>query len=255
MLKVDGIRVGYGARTVLDGVSFELAAGECVAILGANGAGKTTLLRALAGLVNLASGSIALQGRLLRQLRRRELARHLAYVAQESVLLFSFRVLEVVLMGRYARRPFAPFETREDLQAARTALEAVSLWELRGRRFDELSGGERRRVFLAQALCQEAELLLLDEPTASLDVRHAHAFWETLRAQQRQRRLSVLVATHDLDAAAHVCERALLIADARVAGTGPTLDVLASAACAEAFGMHLHIGRVPGSGRPFCVPA
>lgn len=260
MLSATSLRLGYEDRVVLRDVSIDVAAGDAVALLGPNGAGKTTLLRALAGLISPLSGEARVDGRPVGFWRRRDLARRVAYVPQETSLLFPFRVSEVVLMGRYAHRKhgFATFETAEDLRALRVALEQVDLWDRRQRRFDELSGGERRRVLLAQALCQEAACVLLDEPTDSLDAAHVQALLGVLEEQRKgtnkTRALTVLVATHDLSLAARLCSRAYLLGDGEIAAQGPTLEVLSSPVMERVFSCAFFLGRVPATGRPFCVP-
>ena len=170
VLKADDIVAGYGAVEVLRGVSMDLHAGEMLAVVGPNGAGKSTLLKVIGGTLPRMRGEVALFGRPLDSYNRRSLAKLVATVAQENSIAFQFSVLEVVLMGRAPHLGTFHFETRRDLEIAHSALAHFDLLALARRHIHELSGGERKRVFLARALAQEAKIALLDEPTAFLDV-------------------------------------------------------------------------------------
>ncbi|HYR79752.1 MAG TPA: ABC transporter ATP-binding protein, partial [Candidatus Dormibacteraeota bacterium] len=171
-MRASAVRAGYTSVSVLHGVSLEVAAGEMLAIVGPNGAGKSTLLKVLGGSMRSTAGSVELFGRSLESLERRELARTVASVGQENVVAFRFTVLEIVLMGRAPHLGAFRFESRHDLEIAISALERFDLAHLAGRHVQELSGGERKRVFLARALAQEPRIALLDEPTAFLDLKH-----------------------------------------------------------------------------------
>ena len=252
MLVLEGVSFFFGTRRVLDDVSLTVGAGELVCVVGPNGAGKTTLLRVAGGLAR-AAGRVSLADLDPRARPRRELARQLAYLAQEYTVVFPFTVAEVVLMGRYPHRSGLVLESEGDLQVARAAMERCDVLGLADRRFDELSGGERRRVLLAQAFCQAARLVLLDEPTASLDPLHALAVFRIL-AEEKANGQAALVVTHDLNLAARFADRLLVLDGGRVVGAGAPLEVLASPAAARAFGVPLHVGRLPGGGA-FVVPS
>ncbi len=253
LVSAQDVRVGYGPHEVLRGVSLTLAAGELIAILGPNGAGKTTLLRAIAGLVTPTAGRVRCFELDPARAPRRELARRLAYLPQRYDVAFPFTVGEIVVMGRYARRRGPGLETAEDLAAARAAMVRCDVAALEDRRFDAISGGEQRRALLAQALCQAAELLLLDEPTAALDPAHARALFTALGAECA-RGAAAVVVTHDLNAAVRYATRVIVLADGAIVGDGPPAEVLASAAVARAFEVELHVGVLPGGAR-FAVPA
>ena len=252
-LALQDISVGLGGRDVVSNVSVEVGEGELVVIVGPNGAGKTTLLRAIAGLVPARTGSVRVMGHDPSDAKRRLIARDLAYLPQQYDLAFPFAVEEVVLLGRYARQRGLGLASEEDLAAARAAMKATDVEALATRRFDELSGGEARRVIIAQALCQGAKCLLLDEPTAGLDPAHARAVFEMLRAQCDGGTTAVVV-THDLDLALRFGGTMWLIADGRLAARGAPADVLTGAATQKAFGVTIHVGELP-SGARFAVPA
>jgi iron complex transport system ATP-binding protein len=252
-LQLTDVDVALGRRAVVRGVSAGVAQGELVVIVGPNGAGKTTLLRAMAGLVETKAGTLRCMGNDPARASRRVIARDLAYLPQQYELAFPFIVEEVVLLGRYANQRGLGMPSEVDLAAARDAMKVCDVEHLATRRFDELSGGEARRVILAQAVCQGARCLLLDEPTAGLDPAHARAVFEMLRAQCESGRAAVVV-THDLDLALRHGGVMWLIADGRLAARGTPADVLASAATRAAFELDIHVGDLPNGSR-FAVPA
>jgi len=247
-LKAHDLAAGYGERPVLDGVSLEVAAGEMLAILGPNGAGKSTLLRVLGGSLRPWRGSIELFGRPLGEFDRRALARKLASVRQESSAAFPFTVLEVVLMGRAPHLGPIHFEGKRDLAIARAALEHFGLLELAGRYIQELSGGERRRVFIARALAQEPEVALLDEPTAFLDLKHVGEIFAMLRQLRAERGMAVVATFHDLNVAAQYADRVLLLKDGVTVGCGPPEEVLTAENLRHVYEAEVYIGRNPVTG-------
>jgi iron complex transport system ATP-binding protein len=251
-LELVDVGVTLGKRDVIRGVSANVEPGELVVVVGPNGAGKTTLLRALAGLAPVRTGVVRIMGRDAARTPRRVIARELAYLPQQYDLAFPFAVEEVVLLGRYAQQRGLGLASAADLEAARAAMAACDVTELAARRFDELSGGEARRVIVAQALCQGARCLLLDEPTAGLDPKHARTLFEVVREQCDAGAAAVLV-THDLDLALRYGGVMWLIAGGRLAARGAPADVLGAAATREAFGLPIHVGALP-SGTRFAVP-
>jgi iron complex transport system ATP-binding protein len=251
-LELAHVTVSLGRRDVVRNASCALEPGELVVIVGPNGAGKTTLLRAIAGLLPVRHGSVRVMGHDPARAPRAVIARELAYLPQQYELAFPFAVEEVVLLGRYARQRGLGLASEDDLAAARDAMAACDVSELATRRFDELSGGEARRVLMAQALCQGARCLLLDEPTAGLDPAHARAVFTMLRSHC-QRGAAAIVVTHDLDLALRYGATMWLVAGGALAATGAPAEVLASAPTREAFGLAIHVGALP-SGEPFAVP-
>ncbi|MCK6482329.1 MAG: ABC transporter ATP-binding protein [Planctomycetes bacterium] len=252
-LRFEGATLGYGPCPVLRAVDLAVREGELVGVLGPNGSGKTTLVRGATRVVEPAEGAVTLLGRPLGLYDRRELARSVAVVPQEGTPLFPFTVLETVLMGRAPwLRPFA-FEGEEDLRAAREALAAVGAADLALRDLAELSGGERQRVVVARALAQGTRVLLADEPTAHLDLRHGVAIFSLLRRLSRERGLAALVVTHDVNLAAIHCDRLVLLSRGAVAAEGTPREVLRADLLAEAYGTPVHVQERP-DGSPFVVP-
>jgi len=254
MLELAGVMFAYGDRPVLRDVSLTVARGEIVGVVGQSGGGKSTLLRLCAGLLEPGGGSVRVAGVDPRHSARVALARRVAYLPQEHALGFPFTVAEVVLMGRYPHRGSLSLESSDDLRIAEEAMRRCDVAQLAGRRFHELSGGERRRALLAQAFCQAAELVLLDEPTASLDPAHALAVFAALEAARSERHAAIVVVTHDLNLAARFCERVLLVDGGGIAAQGAPRQLFASPAAARAFGVPLHVGELPAGGA-FVVPA
>jgi iron complex transport system ATP-binding protein len=233
-----------GGPSVVNGVTLAIERGELVGLLGPNGSGKTTMLKLLGGMLRPRHGSIAFEGRRLADWPRREAARKIAYVPQETHAPFDFSVMEIVLMGRFPHLgPFA-LEGPGDLEVAQQALEATGMSAFASRMFHTLSGGEKQRVVIASALAQEPELLLLDEPTASLDVGHQLEVQQLLTRLNAGGGVAMVLSTHDLNFAASLCRRLILVRDGRVLASGPTEDVLTPAAVRALYGVdadvHMH---------------
>jgi iron complex transport system ATP-binding protein len=242
------------AHLTLDRVTLEVRPGSIVGLLGPNGAGKTTLLRILAGMLRPLAGTVTIEGTPLDALGRRALARRIAVVPQETRAAFDFTVLEIVLMGRYAH--LGPFELEgiSDLEIAREALAATGADQLAKRRFETLSGGEKQRVIIASALAQSPELLLLDEPTASLDLAYQLDVGALLRRLNRLRGTTMVLSTHDLNLAAAVCDDVVLLRAGRVIGGGPVNDMLTSESIRSTYGVEAEVRFHPEAGRLSVVP-
>jgi iron complex transport system ATP-binding protein len=242
------LTAGYGDRPVLHNVSLEVRAGEMVAIVGPNGAGKSTLLKILGGALTPWSGTVEVEGRPLGDYDRRALARRLALVA------FRFTVLEIVLMGRAPHLGAFHFETRHDLEIAHAALDRFDLLGLARRPIQELSGGERKRVFLARALAQAPHVALLDEPTAFLDLKHVAEIFARFRELRIERAMAVVATLHDLNAAALHADRVLLMKDGAVAGYGTPEAVFTAGNLRAVYETEVHVGRNPATGAISVLP-
>ena len=238
LIEAKGLRVSFGAgqrEDVLRGVDFAAEAGQVAGICGPNGAGKSTLLRALAGFLKPQAGEVLLSGRPLVGFSMRERARAFAYMHQESHLPFAFTVREVVKMGRYPHRARWAAPGAADKKAVAAAMERTGCAQLAGQPYAQLSGGERQRVMLARALCQDTRLLLLDEPTASLDLHFAGQLYQLARDHAAQGGAAVLVM-HDLRAAALACSHLFLLHQGLVVAAGPPRQVLTSQNLQTAYG-------------------
>ena len=249
MLSAQDISVSFGRRQVIDGVSLELREGEIIALLGPNGAGKTTLLRSLNGTVPIDRGKIRLDDASIGKLSRREIAKRIAVVAQENETKFPITVMEFVLAARFAAGAAFGWETADDISAAIRALRLCDLGEFGDRFMNDLSGGERQRVVLARALAAETDVLLLDEPTANLDLAHQALMFNLVRDRCRNAGAAAIVITHDLNLAAEFADRVLLLTNGNVVGAGTPADVLTMANLEKVYDVHVLLDQNPASGK------
>ncbi|MBX3275350.1 MAG: ABC transporter ATP-binding protein [Sandaracinaceae bacterium] len=238
MIEARALEVVRDGRRVLDGVALDAADSEVTAILGPNGAGKSTLLCALAGLLPVASGAVRIDGAPLATLDPRERARRIAYVPQKTELRAALGVETVVSHGRYAHTGGLGRPSPRDLRAIEGAMQRADVAALRGRRFDRLSTGEQRRVLIARALATEARTILLDEPAAALDVRHALELYALL-GELAGEGLCLVVVLHGLDEARRFTHRATLLVGGRVAAAGPTSEVVTAPHVRDVYGVEL----------------
>jgi len=250
-IEARGVAVELGGAPVLRGVDIAVEVGEWVTVIGPNGAGKSTLLRAVAGLLPVA-GSLSLLGTPTSRLRRRERARVVAMVAQSPVVPAGFTVLDYVLLGRTPYVKPLGRESARDLAAVWAALGRLDLQRFAHRPLETLSGGERQRVFLARAIAQAAPVLLLDEPTTSLDIGHQQEVLELVDALRRDGGLTVLATMHDLTIAGEYAERLVLLADGRVEAAGPPREVLTEHLLAAHYRARVRI--IDGDRGPLVVP-
>ena len=246
------VRYRGQSREALSGASLELASGELVAVVGPNGCGKTSLLRALLGTVPILEGSVVLGGKPLQEWRRAEIARLVALVPQREETAFSWRVEEMVEFGRYVWRGPLGALTADDQRAVEAAIVRCDLESLRDRRVETLSGGEWQRVRVARALAQEAPVLFLDEPTASLDLGHEMELLELVRGLVSSGP-AALVVTHQLNLAARFAHRILLLSEGRMVASGTPDEVIQAEVLSRVFRWPVAVGVSP-EGRPQVVP-
>lgn len=258
ILSVHDVTFGYGrtpeVRPVLAHVSLDIEPGSVVGVLGPNGSGKTTLLRIMSGVLAPRTGSVSLEGRPLAALSRRDIARRIAVVPQETRATFDYTTLEMVLMGRYPH--LGPFELEGagDLDIARRAMRATGTQSLEHRLFATLSGGEKQRVVIASALAQASDVLLLDEPTAALDLRYQFEVVSVLKTLNAEQGTTIVMSTHDLNLAASLCHRVILLKDGRVLAAGPTSDTLTAAHIRALYDVEADVRFHEGAGHLTVVP-
>src|ERR1043166_3306625 len=256
MLEARNVTLKYDERVAVADVSLTVAAGEGTAIIGPNGAGKSTLLRALNGQLRRASGAILLDGEPIEKLSRRSISRRIAVVAQEAELRFPVTVLEFVLGGRFAWATNAGWgwETDHDLQIAGAVLRETQMSELSGRLMNELSGGERQRALMARALATEAPILLLDEPTANLDLSHQATLLALVRNRCDRNEAAALVVTHDINLAAQFADHLLLMKEGRAVYSGTPEQVLQPQVLQDVFEVTVLVDAHPVTGGPRVTP-
>jgi iron complex transport system ATP-binding protein len=255
LLEARGLRYRHpgGSRDALAGASISVASGEVVAAIGPNAAGKSTLARLCCGLLAPQQGAISLQGTPLAQLTRRERARRVAFLPQNPPHDLSFTAREVALMGRAPHLGLWSLEGPHDLESARAALEEFDAEDLADRPVSQLSGGERQRVFLARAFAQEAALLVLDEPTAALDLAHQVLLVNALRRKARDGGGALLVL-HDLALAGAACDRLSLLDRGQVIAEGTPAEVLRPEVLSPVYGTAVDVVPNPGTGQPLVAP-
>jgi len=253
LLEARGLVASYGATPALDGLDAAVAAGEIVALLGENGSGKSTFLKVIARILEPSAGVLLLGGRPLSSMPRRETARRIAYVPQSVDLVFPIRSIDLVLQARAPHGRSFSADTPEDRRLALEAMRACDVEQLAMRDASALSGGEKRRVFLARALAQQAEIWLLDEPTSGLDPRHRLEFLETLSRVHRDRATTVLFVTHEIDLAGQLADRVILLRAGRSLAQGPPAQAMTPETLRDTFSIEARV-EIDSDGRRTFLP-
>jgi iron complex transport system ATP-binding protein len=240
----------FGGRPVLDRVSLTIAAGDFFVIIGPNGSGKTTLMKLMCSILNTGPGRIAIFGKDIRSYSHRLLARTIAYVPQALEVSFPFTVQEAVLLGRTPHQNVLGIPRAADLDAARRAMATTGVEHLADRKLDQLSGGERQRASIARALCQGPDILLLDEPTASLDLSHQLRLMDLMETLKQEKTVTVVMVSHDVNLAAMYADRLLLLSNGKIAELGSPANVLTPRNLEAAYGCRLMVDESPFGGVP-----
>ncbi len=254
-LELKGVSKDFGPGAFrLEAIDLSIDRGEVFGIIGPNGSGKTTLLRAMAGLLTPDSGTVFVAGHPLNRKKPAARARSIAYVPQEAAVTFPFTVQEVVLMGRFPYLGWLGFEKSRDIEVARWALEVTETDHLKNRIMGDLSGGERQRVILAMALAQEPSIVLLDEPTSFLDIKHQVNVHRLLVRLREERKLTVVSVLHDLTMASTWFDRLCLMADGKAKKVGPPAEVIEYQLIKETYETEVYIDVNAVTGRPYIIP-
>ncbi|EAQ04346.1 ABC Fe+3-siderophore transporter, ATPase subunit [Pseudooceanicola batsensis HTCC2597] len=254
LLTAKALRAGYGPREILTDLDLTVPPGAITAIVGANACGKSTLLRCLARLLRPSSGQVVLDGRVIRKIPTRELARSLGLLPQSPIAPDGITVADLVSHGRHPHQGVLSRWTRADDMAVATALEATRTADLADRDVDALSGGQRQRVWIAMALAQETDILLLDEPTTFLDIAHQVEVLDLLIDLNRRRGTTIAMVLHDLNLAARYADHLVAIRAGRVYAAGTPQDVLTEDMVAAVFGVPCRVMTDPTSGQPMMLP-
>jgi iron complex transport system ATP-binding protein len=247
---IDGLSYAYGNTAVLKQVGFSVAAGDFFVIIGPNGSGKTTLMKLMAGLEKPPQGKLSILGREIQSYKKKDLARKIAFVPQDVPTDFPFSVMEVVLMGRSPYQGTLGLERTRDVEKAEQAIAFTGVSHLTHRKLNALSGGERQRVFIARAICQEPEIMLLDEPTASLDLAHQIRIMDLMEKLQLEKKITIVMVSHDLNLAAMYGTRLLLLNKGTIAEIGLPEEVLTFKTLEDAYGCTLLVDENPLGGFP-----
>jgi iron complex transport system ATP-binding protein len=226
LLKASSLYGGYNNRPIIKDVSLEIKKTDFLGIIGPNGSGKTTLLRILTKILSPQQGHVSIEGRDIKQMGHKELAKKIAFVGQETVINFPFSALEIVLMGRIPHLKRLQPETKKDFSIAKNALESTDSLLLKDKMINELSAGERQRILIAKALAQEPSILLLDEPTSHLDIGHQIQILDLLKRLNKQIGLTIIMVIHDLNLAGQYCNRIILLNEGKTFKEGSPKEVL-----------------------------
>lgn len=253
-LSVDGVTLAYGDRVVAEAIDLPVSAGRITAIVGANACGKSTLLRAMARLLAPRSGRVLLDGKDLHRLPTKEVARTLGLLPQSPSAPEGIAVADLVARGRHPHQGFLSRWTADDEAAVAEALRMTDTAQLADRSVDELSGGQRQRTWIAMALAQQTDILLLDEPTTFLDITHQVEVLDLLTDLNRSRGTTVVMVLHDLNLAARYADHLVAVADGAVHAAGDPGTVLTAETVREVFGLESRVVPDPVSGRPMVLP-
>jgi iron complex transport system ATP-binding protein len=238
-LVLQDVTTAYGDKIALSNVSLKVTPGHIVALVGPNGSGKSTMIKTIATILKARSGTITIDGSDIYRIDPIDLASRIGYVPQQYTYTLYSTVFETVLLGR---RPYIKWTvSEEELSRVQLALEEVDMAESAGRFMDQLSGGERQKIFIARALAQDPALYLFDEPTSALDIRHQLGVMETLRKITREREASVVIAVHDLNLAFRYADTVMILQNGAVAGLGKPTDVLDPDRIRDVYGVEIRI--------------
>jgi iron complex transport system ATP-binding protein len=244
------ISFSYAAKPVMGDVSFAIDEGQVIAVIGPNGSGKTTLLKIINGTLFPDDGQMLIDGKETGRWQRKEIAQKVAIVPQETAMIFPFYAEEIVLMGRFPHLGRYSFEDKKDYKIVHEAMEKTDTLAFADRRFSELSAGERQRVLIARALAQEPKVLLLDESTVFLDLKHQSQFLALLRQLNTERQLTVIFVTHDINLAAQNADRIILLYSGKIYAIGKPAEVITAANIKEVYDVDAGIDSNPYDGSP-----
>ena len=253
-IQAEGVHLSYGNRPVLAGMDLHVSPGEVVGLVGPNGSGKSTFLRIAAGTLSPQQGRVLLGGEDVADLKPKDRAKLVAVVQQSPAAPPGFTAMDVALMGRNPHLGLLQWESKSDYDKCRRVMELTETWEFADRQLSTLSGGELQRVFMARALAQETPALLLDEPTAHLDISYQTATLDIINRVRKQSDLTVIVAMHDLTLAAQYCDRIAVLYEGSVLACGEPSETLNEEVVSKAFGAPVYIIPHPATGTPVVLP-
>lgn len=254
MIKLESVEFSYYQQNVLHDIQLSVAAGEFVGLIGPNGAGKSTLLKLIDRIIHPGSGQLYLQNKPLESYTRKELARIIGYVQQDFSTVYNYAVFDIILMGRFPYQKAWKFESKWDREIALKAMETTDCIHLKEREFATLSGGEKQLIILASALAQEPDILLLDEPTAALDLKHQFHFYQILKKLQLQEGKTIITVTHDVNLASQFCDRIIILKEGRIKADGPVKEVLQASLIQEIYDIPVQVIPHPESKLPVILP-
>ncbi|NMB32613.1 MAG: ABC transporter ATP-binding protein [Clostridium sp.] len=252
-IQVQNVNISYGGKGVLKDISISLQEGIFYGILGPNGSGKTTLLKSIAKSLKPKSGAVYINGLDVNRIKTRELSKELAFLYQGTATDCEYSVVDIVLMGRHPHLGRFQTESAKDMDIAQNVMMATNVWDLRNRRINEISGGERQRVFIARALAQQTDIILLDEPVSNLDIHHQIEVLDIIRSMVRKKK-TVVTVLHDLNLASMYCDHMILLKEGSVVVRGRPEVVLSPSNIKKVYGIESHIIKDTVYNRPYIIP-
>ena len=240
VLSAKGVTFSYGKEPVLDNLDLDVAKGDFIGLIGPNGSGKTTLLKLLMQILSPSNGKVLLEGRTMKEMKRREISQKIAFVPQEENTNFVFSALEIVLMGRSPYLKGFQMEGDYDIEVTKKAMSITDCWQFKERDILTLSGGERKRVFIARALAQEPEIILMDEPTTHLDINHQVEIMEKM-LELKKAGLTIIMVSHDINLASSFCTRLAVLKDGKIATSGKPAEIVNSKLLESVYGCRLKV--------------
>ena len=241
-VKVSNLEFGYSFETVLNKISFNINKGEIISILGPNGAGKSTLIKCLDGLLNYKNGNIEIDGKSMKYMKRDEISKKIAYVPQSTSTLFSLRVFDMVMLGR--RNYTSLKHKKTDCFKVLEAIKMLNIEHLAMKNFNQLSGGQRQKVIIARAIAQETDIILLDEATSNLDIRHQLEVMEIIKKFSRNFGITIIMILHDLNIASRYSDRIIILKNGDIAAMGSAKEVITEEKISSIYGVESHITNV-----------
>ncbi len=250
MIRAEDLSFRYDNDWVLRDLAFSIQKGDFLGIVGPNGTGKTTLLKLLYRLISPQKGRVLIDGKEIAQMTRQEISKKIAVVSQETQINFPFVALEIVLMGRSPHLKGLQFEKKVDFEIARKAMEQTDTLQVADRPFNELSGGEKQRVFIARALAQETDSILFDEPTANLDIRHQVHFYDLMTSLNMEKGITIVAVSHDINLASEFCQKILLLHHGSLFALGKPIEVVTKANIEAVYQTPILLDRNPETNAP-----
>lgn len=246
LLKTDQLNFAYDSEPILNDITFSIDSMEFVGLIGPNGSGKSTLLKLIGGILNSNQGKIDFKGKPIESIPKKELAQSITWIPQDHPMVFPFTVQEIVMMGRHPYLTPLSFEGEEDFQIVQHAMEITKTLQFAERYFNEISGGEKQRVMLASAIAQEPEIMLLDEPTSALDLKYQVQILNILKRLNEQKKITLILAMHDLNLASRFCQRLILLQDGVIVRDGTPEDVLQKDIIEKVYGVEVELHSLNG---------
>jgi iron complex transport system ATP-binding protein len=254
VIEANDLRFSYGKNIILDGINFSIEKGKLVSIIGPNGSGKTTLLRNMSGALKPSAGSIKLWDKDITCYKKKELAKHIAYVPQSTMVDFGFTVMDIVLMGRSPYIGRFGSETHGDMEVAKDAMEMLGVLKLKDKKITQISGGERQRAAIACALAQTPEVIMLDEPVSNLDIQYQVQVLNLLKNLCLEKGMTALLVLHDLNLASEYSDMVILLNCGRIEHMGSPYDVMTVPVIEKAYNTKIYMMTNPISGKPYLMP-